>query len=173
MAWSEPPQSTSVSVPFFTPSVGEGDAHRPPAHTPLMQSLGCAHALPSAHAGAPSPPQSTSVSDPFFTPSVADAATQRPETQCPPPQVASLAQASPDEGAPLDPPSDGATGSAVEHATKKTNPRPSRGRSPMTSSVRKPDQEILGLHRSEASQAACTPFAAASSLEPSTCEQPE
>jgi hypothetical protein len=34
----EPPQSTSVSVPFATPSSHAGASHAPSLHTPLAQS---------------------------------------------------------------------------------------------------------------------------------------
>ena len=60
-----PPQSTSVSVPFLTPSVQVGAAHLPLEQTPLVQSLGTLHFLVSAHLGQVAPPQSTSVSAPF------------------------------------------------------------------------------------------------------------
>jgi hypothetical protein len=43
-----PPQSTSVSLPFFTPSVGEGALHVASVHTPLLQSLAAAHVAPSS-----------------------------------------------------------------------------------------------------------------------------
>src|SRR4051812_8667208 len=56
-----PPQSTSASPPFFTPSVHVGVAQPPPAHTPLAQSAGIAQCFPSAQAGHAPPPQSTSV----------------------------------------------------------------------------------------------------------------
>src|SRR5262249_44056327 len=42
----EPPQSMSVSSPFFTPSVGEGAAHFPSVHTPLSQSDASLHPSP-------------------------------------------------------------------------------------------------------------------------------
>jgi hypothetical protein len=61
----EPPQSTSVSVPFFAPSVHKGD-WQVTLHTPLAQSPPALHASPTAHFGQV-PPQSTSDSDPFFT----------------------------------------------------------------------------------------------------------
>jgi hypothetical protein len=64
-----PPQSTAVSVPFFTPSrppVHFGTWQMPPVHTPLVQSPGTPHTLPSAHFFPwPThvvPPQSMSVS---------------------------------------------------------------------------------------------------------------
>jgi hypothetical protein len=65
-----PPQSTSVSVPFFTVSVQLDDWQMLPTHTPLWQSVPPLHTLPATHFGQPAPPQSTSVSVPFFTRSV-------------------------------------------------------------------------------------------------------
>jgi hypothetical protein len=65
-----PPQSTSVSVPFFTKSVQSGAWHTLFVHTPLAQSDGAEHAFDVSHFGHAVPPQSTSVSLPFFTPSV-------------------------------------------------------------------------------------------------------
>jgi hypothetical protein len=71
------PQSTSLSLPFFTPSVLVGARHAPSVpealleQTRLVQSRASAHALPSAHAGADAPPQSTSVSSPLRRPSAA------------------------------------------------------------------------------------------------------
>ncbi len=76
-----PPQSTSVSLSFFTPSLAVGDWQTPPVHTSLWQSVASAQPLFEPQAGAPSdagffipfartaPPQSTSVSLSFFTPS--------------------------------------------------------------------------------------------------------
>jgi len=61
-----PPQSTSVSVPFFWPSRGEGPTQRPAPQDDDWQSEGNKHCLPSAQGGAKGPPQSTSVSVPFF-----------------------------------------------------------------------------------------------------------
>ena len=54
-----PPQSTSVSVPFFTLSVQDAAAHAPSWHTPELQSLLFAHCLPVAHAPQPVPPMRT------------------------------------------------------------------------------------------------------------------
>lgn len=74
-----PPQSTSVSVPLVTPSVQIGTWHvltTAPEHTPLLQSVGWSHFLPSAHALQFAPPQSTSVSFPFWTRSVHTGALQ-------------------------------------------------------------------------------------------------
>jgi hypothetical protein len=61
----ELPQSTSVSVPLWTPSVHDGTAQRLPVHTPLWQSAAFAQLLPSAHVVAHEPPQSTSVLSPL------------------------------------------------------------------------------------------------------------
>jgi hypothetical protein len=66
-----PPQSTSVSEPFFTWSVQSGALHLPASHTPLVQSPLRRQFLPSAQPGH-APPQSTSVSEPLFTPSPHD-----------------------------------------------------------------------------------------------------
>jgi len=74
-----PPQSTSVSVPFLTPSL-QADAEQKcePGQTPLVQSAAIKHPLPSAQVlpGAHVPPQSVSVSFPFFTLSVQTGAAQ-------------------------------------------------------------------------------------------------
>jgi hypothetical protein len=77
-----PPQSTSVSLPFCTLSVGEGAWHTLPVQTPLVQSVApTLQALPSAHFGAWPPPQSTSVSLPFLMPSLDVCETQVPSVQ--------------------------------------------------------------------------------------------
>ncbi len=67
-----PPQSTSVSVPFFTPSVYEAgwQVSGVPEQTLSVQSLAAPHPFPSAQRGQAGPPQSTSVSVPFFAPSL-------------------------------------------------------------------------------------------------------
>src|SRR5204863_357497 len=72
----EPPQSTSVSVPFFTMSLQEGAGQTPPEQTPLWQSPATPQALPLPHflAGPQEPPPSTSVSVPFFTVSLQEGA---------------------------------------------------------------------------------------------------
>jgi hypothetical protein len=67
---TEPPQSVSVSVPFFTESVQLALWQNPPEQTPPRQSLIAAQRLPGPHFGHVPPPQSTSVSAPFFTTSV-------------------------------------------------------------------------------------------------------
>lgn len=74
-AVQEPPQSMSVSLAFFTPSVQEGAAQRPPEHTPLPQSEPSRQTLDSAHRLGHAPPQSTSLSVPFRTRSSQVAAT--------------------------------------------------------------------------------------------------
>src|SRR6266702_5347462 len=63
-----PPQSMSVSVPFFTASAQLGDWHVPPEQTRLWQSAELPHIWPGAHAGQVPPPQSMSVSDPSLIP---------------------------------------------------------------------------------------------------------
>src|SRR5689334_17689477 len=72
----EPPQSTSVSPWFFTPSVHDGAAHRPEVQTPLSQSLPTLQIWFSVQRLQSAPPQSTSDSLPFRTVSVQLAATQ-------------------------------------------------------------------------------------------------
>jgi hypothetical protein len=62
-----PPQSTSVSAPFRTPSAQE--MQTPPLQSALAQSALVAQAFPSAHLVVHDPPQSTSVSSPSFFPS--------------------------------------------------------------------------------------------------------
>jgi len=65
-----PPQSTSLSVPFFTLSVQTGAAHLVAVQTPLMQSPAPPQEALVLHFVAQVPPQSLSVSLPFFTPSM-------------------------------------------------------------------------------------------------------
>jgi hypothetical protein len=61
-----PPQSTSVSSPFWMPSVHDGGTHNfAPPQTLLKQSKPTLHVFRSAHLAAHAPPQSTSVSVPF------------------------------------------------------------------------------------------------------------
>ena len=69
LAHVPPPQSMSVSAPFFTASPQVGAEQTPPLQTPLTQSLARRQILPVPHLGQAPPPQSTSVSVPFFTPS--------------------------------------------------------------------------------------------------------
>ena len=64
-----PPQSTSVSVPFFARSVQATVWHVPLGQKPEVQSAPLPHFLPTAHLVPQVPPQSTSVSPPFCTPS--------------------------------------------------------------------------------------------------------
>ena len=52
-----PPQSTSVSSWFFTPSSGVGVLHTPPTHATLKQSVDSLHFRPFSHFGAVEPPQ--------------------------------------------------------------------------------------------------------------------
>jgi hypothetical protein len=65
----EPPQSTSVSVPFLIVSVQPAATHffAVASHLRLMQSALTAQAFVFAHFVVHEPPQSTSVSVPFFT----------------------------------------------------------------------------------------------------------
>jgi hypothetical protein len=68
-----PPQSTSVSVPFLTPSEQVGAWHVP-EHTRLVQSLATLQGCPVGHrAGHVVPPQSMPVSSWFAIPSLHDA----------------------------------------------------------------------------------------------------
>ena len=82
-----PPQSTSVSLPFFSPSwqLGAAIAQSPPSQFALAQSEATRQCRFSAHLmQSPAPPQSTSVSVPFFSPSVqVGAGLQRPSAQRP------------------------------------------------------------------------------------------
>ena len=79
-----PPQSTPVSVPFFTPSVQEGGWHVPLEHTRPRQSVPMAHCCTVPHEGHEPPPQSTSVSEPFITRSVQEGGlVQKPTEQTP------------------------------------------------------------------------------------------
>jgi hypothetical protein len=73
-----PPQSTSVSRPFFTASLHVGAVHvwALGSQTLSMQSAATRHFFVSAH-GAQLPPQSTSVSFPPFMPSRQLFVTQR------------------------------------------------------------------------------------------------
>ena len=68
MAPQTPPQSTSVSLPFFTPSAQE--VQMPPSQRFDAQSLLTAQILVSAQVEPQTPPQSTSVSVPDWIPSV-------------------------------------------------------------------------------------------------------
>src|SRR3954467_8591214 len=61
-----PPQSRSVSLPFFFRSLQVGAAQLPPVQTSEVQSSPVLQVLPSAHF-AQGPPQSMSLSGPFFT----------------------------------------------------------------------------------------------------------
>jgi hypothetical protein len=64
----EPPQSTSVSVPFFTLSLQLPVVQRLLVQTPLTQSLPAVQAKPPAQrVQLDEPPQSTADSPPFLT----------------------------------------------------------------------------------------------------------
>src|SRR4051794_26392134 len=71
-----PPQSTSDSPWFLTPSVHEAAAQRPAVHTPVTQSVPVRQMAFTAQRAQSVPPQSTSDSVPFRTVSVQLAATQ-------------------------------------------------------------------------------------------------
>src|SRR5262245_16934294 len=89
-----PPQSMSVSMPFFTPSMQFGTWHTPPVQTLLMQSVPTAQVFPSLQAMQTGPPQSTSVSLAFFTWSVQVGRQIEPEQE-PPTQSLSIVQPRP------------------------------------------------------------------------------
>jgi hypothetical protein len=78
-----PPQSTSLSEPFWTVSLQAAAAHLPPVHLPLTGSLQSPLILHTPMTGQPLqlPPQSVSVSSPFLAPSPQLAATQSPSLQ--------------------------------------------------------------------------------------------
>jgi hypothetical protein len=64
----EPPQSTSVSLPFLTPSLQLPDVQTLLVQTPLEQSLPVVHDRPPAQrVQLEVPPQSTADSPPFLT----------------------------------------------------------------------------------------------------------
>jgi hypothetical protein len=74
----EPPQSTSVSVPFFTLSLQLPAVHMLPLQTPLKQSLPAVHDRPPAQrVQLDVPPQSTADSPPFLTVSLQAAVAHR------------------------------------------------------------------------------------------------
>jgi len=79
----DPPQSTSVSLPFLTESAQVGARQVPLVHTPLMQSEPDEQVTPSAHflVGAQPPPQSGPVSVPFLTASEQVGVWQKPPVQ--------------------------------------------------------------------------------------------
>ena len=85
----------AVSVPFWTPSVQLGAAHKPAWHTKLWQSAPVPQPLSSAHGGQ-DPPQSVSVSVPFLTPSVQLAGWQRWAAQIVVSQSAATSQPAPE-----------------------------------------------------------------------------
>src|SRR5260221_533662 len=81
-----PPQSTSVSLPFFMPSVQLGAGmgwQTPPLQKFEPQSPLPVHLPPLPHFPHAHPPQSTSVSMPFFTPSEQVGAWHTPFVQTP------------------------------------------------------------------------------------------
>jgi hypothetical protein len=66
-----PPQSTSLSPPFFTVSTQVGALQAPEVQTPLVQSVATLQVLFAAQRGqVVAPPQSTSLSPPFLAASV-------------------------------------------------------------------------------------------------------
>jgi hypothetical protein len=92
-----PPQSVSVSAPFFIASLQVGDAQTPALQMPFWQSALAPQTFPSAQVGQALPPQSTSVSVPFFIPSlqVAAGVSQTPPMQAPEAQSVLPSQALP------------------------------------------------------------------------------
>ena len=84
-----PPQSTSLSVPFWSPSVALGGEHSPAMQLLFSQSVATPQVLPSMHRGATEPPQSTSLSSPSFEPFDAIEGTHAPSMQRAPAQVVS------------------------------------------------------------------------------------
>src|SRR5215207_9136339 len=64
--WQPLPQSTSLSLPFFTPSSQRAGTHASALQTPLAQSAPTVHSGPVGQGGQ-LPPQSTAVSSPFCT----------------------------------------------------------------------------------------------------------
>jgi hypothetical protein len=76
-----PPQSTSVSAPFWKPSVHRGAAHSLLLHCWLKQSVEAMQPFPVPHLRHSVPPQSTPVSSESFVPFVQWLATQVPLTQ--------------------------------------------------------------------------------------------
>jgi hypothetical protein len=78
-----PPQSTSVSAPFWTLSLQPAPWQAPAVQTPLAQSVGKVHAEPVPHFEVHVPPQSMAVSEPFWTPSAQPAAAHLPLVHLP------------------------------------------------------------------------------------------
>jgi hypothetical protein len=99
-----PPQSLSVSAPFWTLSVHVAAWHAPPTQTPLAQSVGPPQPPPVLHLLQVPPPQSVPVSAPFLTLSVQVGAWQRPPVQTPLVQSVGPAQPRPVPHLPQDPP---------------------------------------------------------------------
>jgi hypothetical protein len=93
----EPPQSTSVSLPFAIMSLHDGIAQTCVAagQTPLVQSVTTPQVFPASQAGQALPPQSMSASLPFLMPSVQLGAWQRPPMQLALAQSAPRTQALP------------------------------------------------------------------------------
>ena len=89
----EPPQSTSVSSWFWTPS--KQLTHVSASQVLLTQSAPTRHDIPSPHGMQAPPPQSTSVSPPHRMPSL-----QLPAMQTKPEQQALTQSAGPRQGSP-------------------------------------------------------------------------
>jgi hypothetical protein len=76
-----PPQSTSDSEPFCTPSAQVAARHTPDMQVLLLQSASLVQRAWFAQGGQSEPPQSVSVSLPFTTVSSHAEAVQRPAEQ--------------------------------------------------------------------------------------------
>jgi hypothetical protein len=90
----DPPQSTSVSSPFFLVSPHVASAHAPEVQTFSAQSPAAVQVRPGAQSAQP-PAQSMSVSVPFFTPSLQLGCWQTPPSQTPLVQSPGTTQACP------------------------------------------------------------------------------
>jgi hypothetical protein len=83
----DPPQSMSLSLPFWTLSSHAASRHRSPVHTKLWQSSACRQLSSlGQRLGAQLSPQSTPDSRPFRTPSLQLGAAQLPARHTPEPQ---------------------------------------------------------------------------------------
>lgn len=81
-----PPQSVSVSCPFWSASLHDDAKHEPPTQTLLAQSDPFPQPFPSPHFSQAGPPQSTSVSEPSFVLSIQLGVEHIPPEHIPPAQ---------------------------------------------------------------------------------------
>ncbi len=95
-----PPQSSSVSEPFWVPSVHEGGWQTSIRQTVEVQSVVSRHESPSSHGPQVSPPQSTSDSLPLWMPSRQVAAVHEPSPQASDRQSSPSSQPSPSSHGP-------------------------------------------------------------------------